>query len=426
MKRIAIVAAIAVPLAIACSSSNADPPKTDPDSGSPSDDAGADAKVDPPCPSSGVDKGPWSLGMSRTGGRVRWEACRADAASGIVVKPEAGGAEITVPSTPTTVTITTRRKAPLDQSAPDDVPGTYFSHEATMTGLAAGTCYRYELVADRSLGGRFCTSQPDGGKVHFLAIGDTNPMLGPATGNLVGKVLPRKPDFTIHGGDIQYYASGLETWAGWFPLMRSLLGQGAMMAAIGNHEYELDRGDWEDYSYRYFGDGSEAGNDSYFHFESGGVHFFSLNSEVPDETTSAQGKWLLAKLDEASKSAGYRTSIIFMHRPWVTCGDVSESESKRKAYASIFVQAKVSIVFQAHLHAYERFDVDGLTWITTGGGGARLTDVDANLSRATCAQRKSKGAFFHAIDVVVDGKAIHADVIDDVGAVRDSFDIVIP
>jgi len=396
-------------------------------------DGGGPTPVEPdaaesviPCAPSGVSKGPWSLGMTRTGGKIRWEACRDDAVPGVILTPEGGGAEIRSGSVAREHTIVQRRRAPLNASAPDDAPGTVFTHEAVLTTLTPGTCYRYRLAADAALEGRFCTARPDGGTVHFLTIADTNPLLGPATRNVLDHVLPRSPDFTMHAGDVQYYDSFVETWAGWFPAMRPLLGQGAMLVALGNHELENDGEDYDDYNYRFFGDEAQGGRDAYFHFESGGVHFFALNSELPLAPESAEGSWLVSTLAAASASPGYRTSLIFMHRPWVTCGDSEQDVDLRTRYASIFVQNKVSVVFQAHVHAYERFTLDGLTWITTGGGGGLLDDIDQNASRSECASRKASGSFFHAVDVVVEGMELRGTTIDDRGAARDTFTVPLP
>lgn len=409
----------------ACSSTKNE--ATPGDAGVPDEDAGAETEdAGFPCPPNGISKGPWSLAMTRTGVKVRWEACRAEAAGGIVFRPETGGADVAAPSATTTHAITTLRRAILNPRSPDDVPGTYINHEAALTALTPGTCYRYELAADRTLGGRFCTSKPDGAAVHFLAIADTNPLLGPATEKLLGHVLPRGPDFTVHAGDIQYYASGVETWAGWFPAMRPLLAQGAMIAAIGNHEHEYEGADYDDYNVRFFGDDAQGGRDAYFRFESGGVHLFALNSELPLAPESKQGSWLTGALAEASRSPGFRTSILFMHRPFVTCGDKSQEDDLRTRYTPIFVQNKVSLIFQAHMHAYERFELDGLTWVTTGGGGGLLGKVDENMSRAECASRKSAGAYFHAVDVTVEGKQLRALAVDDAGQTRDSFTLGLP
>ncbi len=386
-------------------------------------DAGSEAEANA-CPPSGVSKGPWSLAMTRTGIKIRWEACRADPKGGIVLRPESGGADVEAPSTTSTTTIASTYTS-LGNASPPDLPGTYTNHEVALKDLTPGTCFRYELLADRTKGGRFCTAQPDGGRVHFMAIADTNPALGQSTRRVLEQLIPLKPDFTIHAGDIQYYDSILETWAGWFPVMRPMLEQGALMAAIGNHEHEKDD-EFENYTLRFFGDDTMGGRDAYYEFESGGVHFFALNSEGSIAPESPQGSWLTGRLAQASQRSGYRASIVFFHKPLITCGDTGQDDTSRTKYAPIFVQNKVPLVIQGHMHGYERFELDGITWLTSGGGGGRLGNTDENVSRAECASRKSAGAFFHAVDIVIEGKTIEGKTIDDSGALRDSFSITLP
>jgi hypothetical protein len=84
------------------------------------------------------------------------------------------------------------------------------------------------------------------------------------------------------------------------------------------------------------------------------------------------------------------------------------------------------MVIQAHIHGYERFELDGITYVTTGGGGGLLGNMDENISRAECGARKVSGAFFHAMDVVIDAAGIHATVIDDSGTTRDTFTVPAP
>lgn len=378
------------------------------------------------CPPDGITKGPWSLAMTRTTMKVRWEACSPEANPTLVVRPEAGGAETVVTSKATAIEIAQRYEAPLNEkNAPADLPGTYYTHDAEVTGLTPGTCYRYALGADPKRAGRFCTAQPDGGRVHFMAIADTNPLFGNATTHVLEKLLPLGPDFVVHGGDIQYYDSGLETWRGWFPVMQPMLASGALMAAMGNHESEKPE-ELATYALRFFGDASMGGERAYYTFETGGVHFFALDTETSLAPETPQGTWLVTKLDEVSKLPGYRASIIVLHRPLVTCGDTAQDDASRNHYAPIFAQHKVPLVIQGHMHGYERFELDGITYVTTGGGGALIDDVDENLSRAESAARKASGAFFHAIDVTIDGKNLHGATIDDKGLTRDTFDITLP
>lgn len=396
------------------------------DAAVPDDDGASPENPGPPCPPSGIGKGPWTIGMTRSSVLVRWEACRAGATPGLVYRPASGGADVGVATAEKPFVVTQRHTAVLGpQRSPDDVPGTVYMHHATIEGLAAGTCYRYDLAADRALGGRFCTAQPDGGKVHFLAIGDTNPLLGDATSKLLAKVLPMGADFVVHGGDIQYYDSHLETWAGWFPSMQPLLGLGAIQPALGNHEHETPD-ELDEYSLRFFGHPSFGGATMWYRYESGGIWFHVLDTEQPIEPATPQGAWLTAGLAEVAQKPGFRASIIVMHRPLVTCGDNAQNDGARKAYASTFARYKVPFVIQAHIHGYERFEIDGITYVTTGGGGGLIGNMDQNVSRAECAMRKVSGGFFHAMDVVIDGTGLHGTVIDQAGAIRDEFTVALP
>jgi acid phosphatase type 7 len=407
----------------ACSTS--DGGATAPDATAPEEDS-APENPGPPCPATGIAKGPWAIGMTRTTMTVRWEACRAGATPGLVYRPESGGADVTAPTAEKPFVLKERHTAILGpQRSPDDVPGTVYMHEAALTSLTPGACYRYELAADRARGGRFCAAQPDGGRVHFLAIGDTNPLLGDSTAKLLGKVVPLGADFVVHGGDIQYYDSALETWAGWFPSMQPLLGLGSLQPALGNHELETPD-ELLDYSLRFFGRPSFGGDTQWYRYESGGVWFHVLDTEQRIDPATPQGAWLTAGLAEVASKPGFRASILVMHRPLVTCGDNAQNDGARKAFASTLVQYKVPIVFQAHIHGYERFEIDGVTYITTGGGGGLIGNMDQNVSRPECAMRKVSGGFFHAVDVVIEGKELRGKVVDEAGATRDSFVVALP
>ena len=411
------------------SDGNAVPPPG-PDAATPEEDAAIVENPGPECPASGIAKGPWAIGMTRTSAIVRWEACRAGATPGLTYRGDLGDAGAStsrdVATTERAVILKERHTAILGPArSPDDVPGTVYMHEAAIAGLTPGTCYRYELAADKARTGRLCTAQPDGGKVHFLAIGDTNPLLGDSTTKLLGRVVPMGADFVVHGGDIQYYDSHLETWAGWFPSMQPLLALGAFQPALGNHELETPD-ELVDYSLRFFGYPSFGGETTWYRYESGGVWFHVLDTEQPIEPSTPQGTWLTAGLAEVALKPGFRTSILVMHRPLVTCGDNGQNDGARKAYASTFAQYKVPFVIQAHVHGYERFEIDGITYITTGGGGGLIGNMDENVSRAECAMRKVSGGFFHAMDVVIDAAGLHGTVIDEAGMTRDTFTVTLP
>ena len=117
---------VALPFA-ACSSAGK---ATDaPDAAPPDDDGASPENPGPPCPASGIAKGPLSLAMTRTSVIVRWEACRPDATPGLVFRPEggaaggAGAADVSVATTAKAFVLKQRHTAVLGpQRSPDDVP----------------------------------------------------------------------------------------------------------------------------------------------------------------------------------------------------------------------------------------------------------------------------------------------------------------
>ena len=395
-------------------------------------DAGSDAAVTEvvdatiPCDATGVSKGPWTLAVDGTSATVRWEACRAGSAGDLTVTVEgAGGAGTIVTSTEKPFQVTETNRAPLDPSTQPDLAGTYFMHEAKVTSLTASTCYRLALAADPKRGGRFCTAKKPGDDVRFLSIGDTNPSLGDSTKNVLGQVLPKQPDFVVHGGDIQYYDSTLETWASWFPIMQPVLSQGAFYPSVGNHESERPN-EYEHYLVRFFGNAGFDGTSAHYRFESAGVWFFTLDTEESLDAGSEQAKWFETELADAAAKPGYRFSVVYFHRPWVTCGDSGDNAAARALFEPMFGKYKVALVLQAHMHGYERFELGNVTYVTSGGGGGRLGNVDENITRPECSHRKASGPFFHAVVFDVTAGKLAGTVIDDTGAVRDTFEKAVP
>ncbi|MCC6645173.1 MAG: metallophosphoesterase family protein [Polyangiaceae bacterium] len=364
----------------------------------------------------GVLKGPWSLRAGSTEATVRWQTC-VPGATAVAFSVEGGADAKTVDATSTMYTTKYRYPSVLTD-APADEPGDYHLYEATLSGLAPSTCYTYSVAGEAGRKGRFCTARKAGEKLTFLAIGDTNPALG-TTDATLSFTLPKRPDFTLHGGDIQYY-SGLETWAYWFPKMQPLLAAGAFFPAVGNHESEKPD-EYEQYFWRYFGDAGFDGKSGYFTFENAGLHFFSVNTQEPFGAAGEQGKWLIEKLEAASKAPGFRGSIVLQHRPFFTCGDSDHHPDEQAELEPSFKAFGVRVVLQAHMHGYERFEKEGILYITTGGGGGAIGTIDDDLARPECALRKASGAFPHSILLDADGATLTGTVIDNKGATRDTF-----
>ena len=77
----------------------------------------------------------------------------------------------------------------------------------------------------------------------------------------------------------------------------------------------------------------------------------------------------------------------------------------------------VDIVFNGHDHFYERAQVDNITYVVTGGGGAPLYDVGS--SWWTVYAEKT----YHYCLITANQSVLTFDVIKPDGAIFDSFSI---
>jgi hypothetical protein len=375
------------------------------------------------CPESGVLHGPWSLRFDETSAVVRWDAC-APSSTEISVEPEGGGDALTFSGEQTAADVRTSY-AFLEGIAPD-LPGVYYRTEVTATGLTPGSCYRYQLAADSGRRGRFCTAKPAGQPFKFMAIGDTNPVVGDTAG-VFEQALDDSIDFVLHLGDVQYYASVFESWSVWFPEMAPLLEQGAFMPSVGNHEYELDY-EFQDYYERLFGGAGFDGTTEYYRFQSGGVWFFSLSTETDLEAGSAQANWLEAQIADAAAQPGYRFGVVYFHKPMMTLSEYTQKSGEREHFEPIFRQFDIKLILCGHVHGYERF-VDGdLTYVVSGGGGAVLHDLDVKIDDRPeeAMLRQASASEYHATLIEVGANEIHGTAISNEGVVLDDFVIPLP
>ena len=89
-------------------------------------------------------------------------------------------------------------------------------------------------------------------------------------------------------------------------------------------------------------------------------------------------------------------------------------------------------MLSGHVHGYERFEVDGVTHVTSGAGGFVDSAIDQHVDDfpEDAALRVASGVFLQAMFVEIAQDAMGRDVvrgraIDDMGIERDSFEHVI-
>ena len=195
----------------------------------------------------------------------------------------------------------------------------------------------------------------------FVAFGDTrsNPV---AHQQVVSSILSLAPNFILHTGDFVADGNDPAQWTEFFSIEQDLLRHSPLYGALGNHEHN---------SQLYFDAFNFPGNERWYSFDHGNVHFVALEIDgyASYASGSPQAQWLENDLARATQ----RWKVVFFHAPPYSSGSEHGSDLQvRKALEPLFMRYGVDLVFNGHDHDYERSVANGITYIVTGGGGAPL------------------------------------------------------
>jgi len=145
----------------------------------------------------------------------------------------------------------------------------------------------------------------------------------------------------------------------------------AFFPALGNHDY-VDATPAPRTYLRYFtlpgkGFRNTSGNERYYDFVQGPVHFFVLNSnpDEPDGTSSAsrQARWLKKQLADSTSP----WNIVYDHHPPYSSDDTHGSTDYMQWP---FAKWGADVVMSGHAHTYERIRRKGVVYFVNGLGGA--------------------------------------------------------
>jgi tartrate-resistant acid phosphatase type 5 len=231
--------------------------------------------------------------------------------------------------------------------------------------------------------------------VSFAVIGDYGGD-GPPERDVAAMVQSWDPDFVITTGDNNYPNGGWDTidhsigqyYHQFIQPYQGEYGQGAdvnrFFPTLGNHDWNTDSA--QPYL-EYF---QMPGNERYYDFVWGPLHFFALDSDSrePDGvgSSSVQAGWLKQRL-AASQSPW---NVVYMHHPPYSSGLHGSVAWTRWPYR----EWGASVVLAGHDHTYERLMVDGLLYFVNGLGG---------------------GSIYHFEDILPGSQARYSD---DYGAMR--------
>jgi 3',5'-cyclic AMP phosphodiesterase CpdA len=140
---------------------------------------------------------------------------------------------------------------------------------------------------------------------------------------------------------------------------------------LGNHELY---GDDKAALAHFFGRFPHLGQRRWYSFTWRDVAFILLDSnleEMGPEETKGQMAWYQAELARFEADEAVGCIVVACHKPPFTNSKVvGASEKVRAGFVPAFLSAeKARLFLSGHCHSYERFSVEGKTFIVSGGGG---------------------------------------------------------
>ena len=226
---------------------------------------------------------------------------------------------------------------------------------------------------------QFVPGQP----IRLVAYGDmrfTDPGVTSGTNPRVRKwlvehIADKHPDALLLTGDMPFTGSSTADWqvfqaetARWRE-ERILL-----LPAPGNHEV---KGDKSAGIANYLANFPSIAKHRYYSAVLGSVEVISMDSNLPTGPSSAQGKWFASQLNNVPNQIEFL--FILFHIPWMADRQsqvfagipTGESIALRNILEARLarIHAKV-VIFNGHIHNYERFESRGVEYVITGGGGA--------------------------------------------------------
>jgi acid phosphatase type 7 len=282
-------------------------------------------------------------------------------------------------------------------------PAGTVQYEAKIGGLKPGTAYRYRILdagaslTDSSDDCKFATHPPIGkpASARIWVVGDSG------TGDwhqvLVARAMQqytttgkRAPDLYLHVGDMAYgQGTDDQFQKKFFEPYREILRSTVCWASMGNHEGKTSDGKtgigpfYDAYVCPEKGEagGVPSGDESFYSFDYGDIHFICLNSYDIDRSPAGKmAKWLVRDL-AATKA---KWIIGFWHHPPYTKGTHDSDTEKelvemRELIMPIMENGGVDLVLSGHSHIYERsMLIDGAYATPTTSEGVVLDDGDGN------------------------------------------------
>ncbi len=332
-------------------------------------------------------------------------------------------------SAPVDAVVEYGEEAPFKQNVASSAPATF--HELKVSGLAPGKQGYYRVVCTASTGEKietpilpWQTAPTEAVPFSFAVIGDTqgNPR---ATGKVTTEMRAMRPNFLLHLGDVVDEGKNNRMWIeDLFRPSQELFGAVPLYPSIGNHEKNHPN------YYKYF---SLPAPEYRYKYSWADAEFFVIDSNKSMSPGSEQYEWLDREMG-ASKATW---KFCYHHHP-VYSGDSNDygdtfagkksalGDPRLRPLAPLYEKHKVDIVFNGHIHLYERShpvragkldEANGVVYVTSGGGGGGLENFTQSPAWFKAACRVD----YHSTFVAIANRTLELKAVDKDGIVFDMY-----
>lgn len=193
---------------------------------------------------------------------------------------------------------------------------------------------------------------------------------------LAQKVGEEKPDALLLTGDMPFHGSDPNDWKIYEQETASWNAEHLRVyPTIGNHELLTNSAQGKQ---NYFNAYPQIANSNYYSVQMGNIYLITLDSTNFLDPGWPQREWLDRQLSHLPDSIDF---VFFLfHVPMIADLQTSfilgtPSPAGLAMRQHLEAEAAKShakfVIFNGHIHNYERFELNGITYVVTGGGGAR-------------------------------------------------------
>lgn len=287
--------------------------------------------------------------------------------------------------------------------------------EAVLTGLPLRTKIYYRVVANGGAATGSFLTPPAAGSTDPLTLwvyGDTRS--GIEIQNAIAeKILedvrqhPLDQTLILFTGDLMDTAdeSNLQTnlFDPQWTELHQLLSEIPMIDSRGNHDGTQIMNKYFPYPF--------VGN-YYWSLDYGQAHIAVVDQYADLSEYSPQLRWLKVDLDSTSQP----WKVILLHRPGWSAGPHENDLVVQKLIHPMAYHAGVHLVLAGHNHYYARALVDGIQYITSGGGGAPLYDPVCSAPNMVLCKKD-----YHYLKMVFEGNKLTVTALTPEGVILDEF-----